>query len=128
MLGEALEEAGAPRAPPIRTSRLVRNRASFLRAQRRQRSVGRDGRERADDEQLARVDLEVARGGDEVAAGRGFLPELQEGALNVSILTPIGTPIDTSDAVAQRAEEALLEDPAVISTARRTGRQRETEP
>jgi CzcA family heavy metal efflux pump len=55
-------------------------------------------------------------------AGRGFLPELQEGALNVSILTPIGTPLATSDAVAQRAEEALLEDRAVVSTARRTGR------
>ena len=55
-------------------------------------------------------------------AGRGFLPELQEGALNVSILTPIGTPLATSDTVAQQAEEALLADPAVLSTARRTGR------
>ncbi|MEZ4247478.1 MAG: efflux RND transporter permease subunit [Polyangiales bacterium] len=55
-------------------------------------------------------------------AGRGFLPELQEGALNVSILTPTGTPLRESDALGQRAEEALLADPAVLSTARRTGR------
>ncbi len=55
-------------------------------------------------------------------AGRGFLPELREGALNVSVLAPIGTTLATSEALGQMAERALLADPAVVSTARRTGR------
>ena len=54
--------------------------------------------------------------------GRSFLPEFQEGSLVVSALTIPGTSLDESDALGQRIEQILLAHPAVVETARRTGR------
>ena len=54
--------------------------------------------------------------------GRSFLPEFQEGTLVVSALTVPGTSLDESDAIGRRMEEILLAHPAVVETARRTGR------
>ena len=54
--------------------------------------------------------------------GRSFLPEFNEGSLNVAVVTLPGTSLDQSDALGRMVEEALLADPAVRSTARRTGR------
>ena len=54
--------------------------------------------------------------------GRSFLPEFQEGSLVISALTVPGTSLDESDALGRRLEQILLEHPAVLETARRTGR------
>ena len=55
-------------------------------------------------------------------AGRSFLPSFNEGSLNVAMVVPPGTSLETSDQLGRLAEEALLADPAVRSTTRRTGR------
>src|SRR5690606_7230276 len=55
-------------------------------------------------------------------AGRSFLPEFNEGSLTISALTLPGTSLEQSDTLGALAEKALLKDPAVVSTARRTGR------
>jgi CzcA family heavy metal efflux pump len=55
-------------------------------------------------------------------AGRGFLPEFNEGSLTVSVVTLPGTSLETSDEIGARAERILLEQPEVVATARRTGR------
>ncbi|MEZ4340863.1 MAG: efflux RND transporter permease subunit [Sandaracinaceae bacterium] len=55
-------------------------------------------------------------------AGRSFLPEFNEGSLNLAMVVLPGTSLDESDALGRLAEEALLADPAVVSTTRRTGR------
>ena len=54
--------------------------------------------------------------------GRGFLPEFQEGTLTVSAVTVPGTGIVESDQLGRRVEQVLMAHPAVVSTARRTGR------
>ena len=54
--------------------------------------------------------------------GSGFLPEFQEGTLTISVVTLPGTSLDESDAIGARVERQLLAHPAVVSTARRTGR------
>lgn len=54
--------------------------------------------------------------------GRGFLPKFQEGTLTLSVITIPGTNIEESDLIGTLIEEKLLAHPAVISTARRTGR------
>ncbi|MGH9388857.1 MAG: efflux RND transporter permease subunit, partial [Vicinamibacteria bacterium] len=54
--------------------------------------------------------------------GRGFLPEFQEGTLTVSAVTVPGTGIEESDALGRLIEQKMLAHPAVVSTARRTGR------
>lgn len=54
--------------------------------------------------------------------GSGFLPEFQEGTLTISVVSVPGTSLDESDAIGQRVERRLLDHPAVVSTARRTGR------
>jgi CzcA family heavy metal efflux pump len=54
--------------------------------------------------------------------GRSFLPEFQEGSLVISALTIPGTSLDESDALGRRIEQVLLAHPAVLETARRTGR------
>jgi len=56
------------------------------------------------------------------STGRSFLPEFNEGSINLSMVVLPGTSIDQSDALGRLAERALLEDPAVTSVARRTGR------
>jgi len=54
--------------------------------------------------------------------GRGFLPEFQEGTLTVSAITVPGTGIEESDELGRLVEQKMLQHPAVVSTARRTGR------
>ena len=54
--------------------------------------------------------------------GRSFLPEFQEGALTVSVVSVPGTSLQESDAIGARVERQLLAHPAVVSTSRRTGR------
>lgn len=54
--------------------------------------------------------------------GRSFLPEFNEGSLNVGMATMAGTSLEESDKLGYRLEEILLEHPAVVSTARRVGR------
>ncbi len=54
--------------------------------------------------------------------GRSFLPEFNEGSINLAMVVLPGTSLDESDALGTLAEEALLADPAVVSTTRRTGR------
>lgn len=55
-------------------------------------------------------------------AGRGFLPDFNEGSLTVNISTLPGTSLDESNRMAQRVEELLLSRSEVVATARRTGR------
>ncbi len=55
-------------------------------------------------------------------AGRGFLPDFNEGSLTVNVSTLPGTSLDESNRMAQRVEEILLSHPEVVATARRTGR------
>jgi len=54
--------------------------------------------------------------------GSSFLPEFNEGTLVISAVTIPGTGLDESNEIGQRAENILLDHPAVTSTARRTGR------
>ncbi len=54
--------------------------------------------------------------------GRSFLPEFNEGTLNISLATLPGTSLDESDKIGQIAENLLLEHPAVVTVSRRTGR------
>lgn len=54
--------------------------------------------------------------------GRSFLPEFNEGTLNVGMTTLPGTSLEESNKLGLKLEEMLLEHPAVISTGRRVGR------
>ena len=54
--------------------------------------------------------------------GRSFLPEFNEGTLTVSMVTLPGTALGKSDELGSQAEEIMLSNPEIISTARRTGR------
>ncbi|MBT8230202.1 MAG: CusA/CzcA family heavy metal efflux RND transporter [Bacteroidia bacterium] len=54
--------------------------------------------------------------------GRSFLPEFNEGALVVSVVTPPGTSLEESGKTGKLVEELLLEFPEVSITSRRTGR------
>jgi len=54
--------------------------------------------------------------------GRTFLPEFNEGTLNISLATLPGTSLEESDHLGGMVEEILLSHEAVVSTARRTGR------
>jgi len=54
--------------------------------------------------------------------GRGFLPEFNEGSLTVSVVTVPGTSLEKSDAIGERVERILLDEPEVVATTRRTGR------
>ncbi|NLN31418.1 MAG: efflux RND transporter permease subunit, partial [Bacteroidales bacterium] len=54
--------------------------------------------------------------------GRSFLPEFNEGALTLSIVTQPGTSLDESDRLGRLIETELLGLPEVTGTARRTGR------
>ena len=55
-------------------------------------------------------------------AGRAFLPEFNEGSLTVNVTTLPGTSLEDSDRAASEVEAALLSQPEVETTARRTGR------
>ena len=54
--------------------------------------------------------------------GTSFLPEFNEGALTVSVVTVPGTSLAESDAIGRRVEEILLANTAVKNTDRRQGR------
>ncbi|WP_437320791.1 efflux RND transporter permease subunit [Sorangium sp. So ce385] len=54
--------------------------------------------------------------------GRGFLPEFNEGSLNIAAATAPGTSLETSDRIVGRLERSLLSHPAVTSVIRSTGR------
>jgi CzcA family heavy metal efflux pump len=54
--------------------------------------------------------------------GSSFLPEFNEGALTVSVVTVPGTSLDESNAIGRRVEEILLANAAVQNTDRRQGR------
>jgi CzcA family heavy metal efflux pump len=54
--------------------------------------------------------------------GTAFLPEFNEGALTVSVVTVPGTSLDEADAIGRRVERILLASSAVRSTDRRQGR------
>ncbi|PLX29176.1 MAG: CusA/CzcA family heavy metal efflux RND transporter [Ignavibacteria bacterium] len=54
--------------------------------------------------------------------GRSFLPEFNEGALTITLITMPGTSLDESDAIGGQAEALMLALPEVEGTARRTGR------
>jgi CzcA family heavy metal efflux pump len=54
--------------------------------------------------------------------GRTFLPEFNEGTLTLTLVTLPGTSLAVSDRLGTLAEEILLSNPEVLSTARRTGR------
>ena len=70
----------------------------------------------------AAVALLLAAGIGLMFAGRGFLPEFNEGSLTLSVVTLPGTSLETSDEIGARVERILLEQPEVVATARRTGR------
>ncbi|MEN6456878.1 MAG: efflux RND transporter permease subunit [Prolixibacteraceae bacterium] len=54
--------------------------------------------------------------------GRSFLPEFNEGALTLSVITKPGTSLGESDRLGNLVEKELLAIPEVSGTARRTGR------
>ena len=54
--------------------------------------------------------------------GRSFLPEFNEGSLNIAAATAPGTSLETSDRIVGRLERFLLDHPAVTSVIRSTGR------
>jgi CzcA family heavy metal efflux pump len=54
--------------------------------------------------------------------GTAFLPEFNEGALTVSVVTVPGTSLEESSALGLRVEQILLANAAVLSTDRRQGR------
>ena len=54
--------------------------------------------------------------------GSAFLPEFNEGALTVSVVTVPGTSLAESNAIGLRVEKILLANPAVAMTDRRQGR------
>jgi copper/silver efflux system protein len=54
--------------------------------------------------------------------GRSFLPEFNEGTLNVGLATLPGTSLEESEPFGVAVEEILLSHPRVISTGRRVGR------
>ena len=54
--------------------------------------------------------------------GSAFLPEFNEGALTVSVVTVPGSSLEESSAIGRRVEQILLANDAVINTDRRQGR------
>lgn len=68
------------------------------------------------------VALVVAAGVGLGLSGRAFLPEFNEGSLTVNVTTLPGTSLEASDAAAAQVEAAMLAQPEIVTTARRTGR------
>jgi CzcA family heavy metal efflux pump len=64
----------------------------------------------------------VAAGLAATRAGRSFLPEFNEGALTISVVTLPGTSLAESNSIGRRVETILLDQGEVVSTSRRTGR------
>lgn len=66
--------------------------------------------------------LLIIAGFGALMAGRGFLPEFNEGVLTLSVVSLPGTSLEMSDQIGGRVEGILLEQPEVRATTRRTGR------
>ncbi|MBI5364710.1 MAG: efflux RND transporter permease subunit [Planctomycetes bacterium] len=62
-----------------------------------------------------------------LSMGRAFLPEFNEGALVVGLVTVPGTSLEQSDQLAHLVEEALMKQPEIAAIGRRTGRAEEDE-
>ena len=62
-----------------------------------------------------------------LSMGRNFLPEFNEGALVVGLVTVPGTSLAQSDELAHMVEESLMKQPEVAAIGRRTGRAEEDE-
>lgn len=60
-------------------------------------------------------------------SGRSFLPEFNEGALVVGLVTLPGTSLEESDALANVVERTLMQHPEIVAIGRRTGRAEEDE-
>lgn len=71
---------------------------------------------------LASLALVIAAALGLAASGRAFLPEFNEGSLTVNVTTLPGTSLQASEEAARAVERALLAQPEIASTARRTGR------
>ncbi|MCH6235181.1 efflux RND transporter permease subunit [Cognataquiflexum rubidum] len=54
--------------------------------------------------------------------GRSFLPEFNEGALTLAVVSLPGLSLEESNKIGKRVEDILLTIPEIISTTRRTGR------
>ncbi|MFT7677974.1 MAG: CzcA family heavy metal efflux pump [Planctomycetota bacterium] len=59
--------------------------------------------------------------------GVNFLPEFNEGALVIGMVTLPGTSLDESDRLANIVETTLMEHPEIVAIGRRTGRAEEDE-
>ncbi|MEE9293683.1 MAG: efflux RND transporter permease subunit [Phycisphaerae bacterium] len=59
--------------------------------------------------------------------GRSFLPEFNEGALVVGIVTLPGTSLEESDRLANIVQTTLMQHPEIVAIGRRTGRAEEDE-
>ncbi|MFT7484831.1 MAG: CzcA family heavy metal efflux pump [Candidatus Paceibacteria bacterium] len=59
--------------------------------------------------------------------GKNFLPEFNEGALVIGLVTLPGTSLDESDKLAHMVEVALMRHPEIKAIGRRTGRAEEDE-
>ena len=57
-----------------------------------------------------------------IEMGRDFLPEFNEGSVQVTLILPPGTSLHESDRIAQQVDRALGELPFVLRLGRRTGR------
>ena len=66
--------------------------------------------------------LVLLAGAGLVLSGRAFLPEFNEGSLTVNVTTLPGTSLEASDRAAAEVEAAMLRQPEIATTARRTGR------
>ncbi|HEX6277510.1 MAG TPA: efflux RND transporter permease subunit, partial [Polyangiaceae bacterium] len=64
----------------------------------------------------------IAAGVAFASFGRSFLPEFNEGSLNIAAATAPGTSLPTSDRIVSRLERFLVSHPAVTSVIRSTGR------
>ena len=64
----------------------------------------------------------LAAGYGVTRAGRAFLPEFNEGALTLSVVTFPGTSLEESNQLGRQVEALLHRQPEVVSTERRTGR------
>lgn len=68
---------------------------------------------------LAAVGVSVAA---ILSLDRDFLPPFNEGSVQLNVVLPPGTSLETSNAIASQVEERLKEIPEIVGFARRTGR------